>query len=267
MQEYRQCCKLWRNWYEQAPAEIKERLPAFEAMSSYHSVKMEYDDLNYLAATKLWESSVVSGYNGDVNAVIALNNHKVALSLCSECLKGGEELSVDLLCGMQHALSCGLYTPEEYTLREERPGEFRQTAGAVSIIAVEDPAAEVEGAVAALINEMPKVAEANEPIVAAAYLHARLMEIRPFALANGFVSRLVTNYWLLSVGHPPLFIPSSEVSRYQLCLEQFDFHEDIEPLVRLFTEQVVAYWGPQILNVQQKEEEQTRKSVFTFKLT
>lgn len=63
---------------------------------------------------------------------------------------------------------------------------------------------------------------------------------------NNSLAVAAMNYWLRLEGHPPVVIPSAEVSTYHQNLEAFDIEGDIEPLAYYFSEKVVEFWGPQM---------------------
>lgn len=262
MNEYERCLHIWRNWVRSAPQEIEERLPHYQAMQTYHSVKLEYPGLNFTQAKQVWDGARLTAYTGELYPAIAVSNHRVAYRLKEACLHDKEPLSVELICGFQHALSCGLYTPEAYVDHEDRPGDFKQADQVSGVIDVGASPEETEQALNELVNEMPRITDMNDTLVAAAYLHARIRFLRPFAVANGITSRFVTNYWLRLQGYPPVLIQSTDAVAYQKCLEAFDVREDIEPLALFMCEQIAGFWGGQM---SAKDEART-KPLFTLHL-
>lgn len=246
VEEYERCLRIWKNWSRSAPEEITLRLGHYQFNQAYHSVRLEYTDLPFNVANQLWETSKVAGFTGSIYSAIALNNHKIASTLAEECLRDGEPLSVELICGLQHALSCGLYDTQAYVYHEDRPGEYKNADQVDGLIDVGADPDEIEETIENLVQEMPHIADMNDTLVAGAYLHSRLLFLRPFAIANGPVSRLVMNYWLRTQGHPPIVIPCVEAARYKQCLEQFDVQEDIEPLALFLCDQVIGFWKDQM---------------------
>ena len=238
------------------------RLENYQMNQAYHSVKIDYPDITFAMASPVWRDAKLAAYSGSIYPVIALSNHKVAAQLLEQCLKDREPLSVDFICGVQHALSCGLYSPASYVEDEDRPGEFKMTDRVEGLIDVGASPDDVEEILEKLVQEMPRIADMNDTLVAASYLQARLIFLRPFAVANGLVSRLVTDYWLRLQKHPPIMIHSSEAERYKKCLEIFDVQEDIEPLALFLCEQLTNFWSAQMTS----REEAPRKSLFQLKL-
>ncbi|MDR2828775.1 MAG: Fic family protein [Acholeplasmatales bacterium] len=71
----------------------------------------------------------------------------------------------------------------------------------------------------------------NNPIEKAVYAHALLSKIHPFVDANGRLSRLVMNYYLLQAGYKGIYIPLSDKNKYFALLEIFKVEKDINPLL------------------------------------
>lgn len=246
MNEYERCRRLWSVWQRSAPHEILSRLDNYHMMEAYHATKMEFPELPFNAVTQLWNSSKLSTYSGSILAVLAFHNFRVQAKLSDVCLEGDVLLSADLVSGIHHALSCGLFTPHQYVDLEERPGEFKQSDEVTGVFDVGTSPEEVEGLLEEMILEMDTISDKNDTLVAGAYLHARLLFLRPFNLVNTSTAIAVMNYWLRLEGHPPVVIPSAEIKQYRSYLETFDLHEDIEPLVVFFSEKISEFWGPQM---------------------
>ncbi len=262
MTEYERCLQIWKNWEYSAPQEIQSRLRHYQMLHAYHAVKVSYPSLNFSCVPALWEGSKLTGYTGELYPLIALNNHKVAFALAEECLKDRESISVELICGFQHALSCGLYTPEAYVEFEDRPGELKHVDQVVGLIDVGASPEDIEEMLQELVDEIPHVADMNDTLVAAAYMQARIIFLKPFTIANEEVSRMVTNYWLRLQGHPPVVIPEDVAGSYRKCLEAFDIQENIEPLALFMCDQVAKYWSNQMA----PSEPSKSKPLFTLKL-
>lgn len=233
----------------------------YHMVEGYHSTKMEYPELPFNVATSIWRDGRVSTYTGALYPVIALNNFRVQARLIDLCVEQEIALSTDLISGVHHALSCGLYTPEQYVDREERPGEFKNADSVSGFYDAGTSPGETEDILNDLVEEMPNIRDKNDILVAGAYLHARLLFLRPFAIFNTATSIAIMNYWLRLEGHPPVVIPSGEISQYRGYLEEFDVKEDIEPLVYYLSEKVAEFWGPQM-----KGSNDTGRPRFTLKV-
>ncbi len=73
-------------------------------------------------------------------------------------------------------------------------------------------------------------------LMAAAYFHAKFENIHPFSDGNGRTGRLLMNYYLLSVNHPPIVIHEEDRNAYYDALELFDTEMQLKPF-RNFLEQ------------------------------
>ena len=70
------------------------------------------------------------------------------------------------------------------------------------------------------INEANKIQKSNHPVVAAAFIHLRFVQIHPFVDGNGRVARLIMNFILLKKGYPIVVIPPSLRLDYIRSLEE-----------------------------------------------
>lgn len=82
----------------------------------------------------------------------------------------------------------------------------------------------------------------DQPLVPAAYLHARFEYIHPFADGNGRVGRMLLNYWLMSHHEPPIVLFEEDCKAYYAALEAYDAEEDLKPLVQFLQAQTVRTW-------------------------
>jgi fido (protein-threonine AMPylation protein) len=69
-------------------------------------------------------------------------------------------------------------------------------------------------------------------LLAAGYVHCRLIEIHPFVNGNGRTARLCVNYFLRRYGLWPLPIERPETTAYIQAAEQFHIDGSVEPFAR-----------------------------------
>ncbi|MCI0497718.1 MAG: Fic family protein [Thermoplasmata archaeon] len=74
--------------------------------------------------------------------------------------------------------------------------------------------------------------DGSHPIVAAAFVHHRFVEIHPFSDGNGRVARLLMNLRLMRAGYPPVVIAASGRNEYYRALRDADMG-DLGPLIDL----------------------------------
>lgn len=82
----------------------------------------------------------------------------------------------------------------------------------------------------------------EQALAAAAYFHAKFENIHPFADGNGRTGRLLMNYLLLLLDHPPVIIHEEDRRAYYDALEQFDSDQGLDSLVKFLKAQTVKTW-------------------------
>lgn len=175
MTEYERYAQIWKHWRISAPQEIKSRLDNYHMIEAFHTIRLEDLKVPFNAAQTLWQTGSIEAYSGSVYPLTALSNFRVQAHLADLCVQQEIQLSTEVISGLHHALSCGLFTPEQYVDNEERPGEFKRIDSVSSIFDVGTAPDEIEEQLEALLEEMPSIADKNDTLVAATYLHARLL--------------------------------------------------------------------------------------------
>jgi len=107
------------------------------------------------------------------------------------------------------------------------------------------PSEDVEEEIAELLTELQEV-EAETVLTVAAYFHAKLENIHPFADGNGRIGRLMMNYFLVLHGHPPITIHEEDRKAYYTALAAWDTTQQLEPLIAFLKEQTAKTWDKQI---------------------
>lgn len=79
-------------------------------------------------------------------------------------------------------------------------------------------------------------------LTVAAYLHAVLVDIHPFADGNGRVARLLMNMVLLAMGHPPVVIREQDRMAYYGALDAFHDEGDLEPFKQFLMIECLIMW-------------------------
>ena len=127
----------------------------------------------------------------------------------------------------------------------ERPGTYKlgdYVTGKDEIVALaEDVPAEMQE----LINDMETVPN-SKALIAAAFFHAKMENIHPFADGNGRTGRLAMNYFLVSHNHPPIVIHEEDRREYFKALEAWDNDQDLKPLIDFLRSQTVKTWKKQL---------------------
>lgn len=77
----------------------------------------------------------------------------------------------------------------------------------------------------------------------ATYAHAELAKIHPFIDANGRVTRLILNYFLLREGYVPVIIEVSDRNEYFKRLDIYKVEKNIIPLQEYFEELLIKRYN------------------------
>ena len=77
----------------------------------------------------------------------------------------------------------------------------------------------------------------------AAYLHAALVDIHPFADGNGRVARQMANMVLLSECMPPALIPKQDRMAYFGALDAYHYEDELDPLRQFVAVETLKRWN------------------------
>lgn len=111
------------------------------------------------------------------------------------------------------------------------PNNVKRVDGSVLEFA---PPEQVSGEVEKLVKWYNQI-YAVHPVVLAAWLHHRFVQIHPFQDGNGRVARALTHYSLVRDDYMPATVDSHHRDAYLLALDMANVG-DLDPLVRLFIE-------------------------------
>ena len=132
---------------------------------------------------------------------------------------------------------------EKRLLAGERPGTFKLGNYVGGPASVGIPAAEVPREVGLLADDVNTYLEEGERrLTIAAYLHAKLFDIHPFADGNGRTARLLMNGVLLAMGMPPIVIHAQNHAAYHAALDVFHLEGDLGPLRRFLRSETMLTW-------------------------
>lgn len=251
MTEYEKAVALWRRRGITTDAQLAEALNGQSIAFAYHSGKIENAQITYHDTREIFEHDGVTSYTGDLRTLFEIRNAKEAYELFLTSFGEKRPLDAFLLRAFQERLTQNTYDARRYQLGE-RPGTYklhdyvtgREEVGA----APEDVAEEVDE----LMQELVEFS-GGDVLTAAAYFHAKLENIHPFADGNGRTGRLAMNYFLVLHGHPPTVIHEENRRAYFEALEVWDSEQDLKPLCEFLKSQTAKTWEKQLAREARRE--------------
>ena len=234
--------RLVATWVALPEERREELLGEFVADYVYNSEKIENEDLTFETVRSIVETGGVAGYTGPVQLLVETYNLKVSWELARTKLAEDPCLSEELIQQAHGLVTMGTYN-ERLLLAGERPGTFKldnYTGGPAS---VGIPAVEVPHAVGVLADDVnTELEKGKRSLTIAAYVHAKLFDIHPFADGNGRTARLLMNGVLLAMGMPPIVIRAQDHAAYHAALDIFHLEGDLSPLRRFLRSETLLTW-------------------------
>lgn len=244
---YHEIVAFWQGENIATSAELEAVLNGKIINFAYHSGKIENDNITYNDTRDIFERDTLSNYTGDLRTIFEIRNAKDAMKFVVEAFDKKITFDASFLKKLQYELTKNTYDDRRYSIGE-RPGEYKKhdyVTGREEVGALpEDVADEVTELLTDLAET--ELDSADHILTAAAYFHAKLENIHPFADGNGRVGRLATNYFLMIHKHPPLIIHEEDRKEYYAALEAWDTKQDLEPIKKFFMEQIEKTWVKQM---------------------
>lgn len=244
MMTYPAIAVWWRGRTVRTEEALAEILNSANVLFAYHSGKIENDRITFQDTREIFEHDAVTGYTGDLRTLFEIRNAKSAYDFFLSSFGAGRPLDEAFLLRMQKLLTRNTYDSRRYALGE-RPGRYKLHDFVTGRHEIGASPAETAEETRELLNELQGVSPDLPPekiLTAAAYFHAKLENIHPFANGNGRTGRLAMNYFLVTRNHPPIVIHEEDRAGYYDALEAWDTAQDLEPVRAFLTEQTVKTW-------------------------
>lgn len=248
MTQYEKAVSIWKGKRIRTDAELAEAMNGHSIAFAYHSGRIENELITYNDTREIFEHDSVSGYTGDLRTLFEISNAKDANEFLLEAFRDRRALDEGLLKEFQRRLTQKTYDTRRWQLGE-RPGEYKHHDFVTGKNEIGAAPEEVREEVAELLEELRDVAD-EKALTAAAYYHAKLENIHPFADGNGRTGRLTMNYFLLLHDHPPVIIHEEDRKAYYAALEAWDQEQELAPLVEFLEVQTAKTWAKQIARVE-----------------
>ena len=219
-------------------------LDQFKVSCSFNSGNIENPEITYHDTAEIFDESGVSNFTGDVRTIYEINNLKNAWIWLEDALAGDATFDEELVLSAHLVLTRGTYEDGRWA-KGERPGTFKRGDYRVTddVGAAPDEIPELVGALVAEVRDalLSEGGERNA-LTIAAYLHAQLVDIHPFADGNGRTARLLMNYVLLRLGSAPCTISADDRLAYFGALDAFHQEGELAPFVDFCRIQTLKTW-------------------------
>ena len=240
MTKYELILSLWRSKNIRTSAELSLEMNGNGASFIYHNGKIENDRISYHDTREIFEHGGVTSYTGDVRTLFEIQNLCAGYQRFLSAFGNREPITEELIKELHGILTAGTYDTHRYQVGE-RPGTYKKNDYVVGESEVGALPEDVPEKMGELIEELADVSGDNA-LIAAAYFHAKMENIHPFADGNGRTGRLMMNYILVLHDHPPIIIYVEDRANYYAALEHFDSALDIKPLVTFLKAQTEKTW-------------------------
>lgn len=258
--QYKHTVELWKGYGITDSVSLEATLENFAILFAYNSGKIENREISYHDTHEIFQNGRVCGYTGDLRTLYEIQNLKDASRLMYRWFDEKQPITLDTIKKMQYELTKGTYDERCWELGE-RPGEFKKNdRWGVGRHDVAAPVEEIEDDLESDLEEVIELGSRN-PLVAAAFWHARFEGIHAFADGNGRTGRAIMNYYLILNDHPPIVIYDEDRAGYYTALDEFDVSGDLKPLIEFLKQECVKTWDSALKRKMKAEEADVRKSV------
>lgn len=244
MTDYEKAVALWQRKKITTDAELAEALNSHSIAFAYHSGKIENPKITYNDTREIFEHDSVTSYTGDLRTLFEIRNARDANELMLSAFNERRALDEMLLKKFHCRLTQNTYDTRRWQLGE-RPGEYKKHDYVTGKNEIGTLPEDVDEEVSELLAELKDIPD-GQTLTAAAYFHAKLENIHPFADGNGRTGRLAMNYLLILNNHPPIIIHEEDRKGYYTALEAWDERQELEPLLSFLKDQTSKTWEKQI---------------------
>lgn len=230
----------WRGRRIASRDQLADVLSDFRVRFAYNSGNIENPELTYHDTRDVFEDGRVRSFTGSPRTLFEIQNLRDCHELVLDAFAARRPLDESFLLETHRTLTQGTYDERRWG-QGERPGTYKVGDFVVGAGDVGALPAEVPGEVSALLEEVGE-ASSGDALTVAAYFHAVLENIHPFADGNGRVGRELMNYLLLVRNHPPLIVFERDRVAYYGAMEAWDAERDLDPLRTFLKVELVRTW-------------------------
>lgn len=236
---YRNLAATWKALPDPVRTSLIDEFVLGYAFNSGH---IENDQITFHDTREVFEHGRVVSFTGDVRTLFEIQNLKTSWEWGQELAVPGLLFDEATVLRAHALLTQGTYD-EHRRERGERPGTYKVGEYVVGVHGVGTSAAEVPGRMRELLDEVnDAMGDENNALTVAAYLHAGIVDIHPFADGNGRVARLLMNMALLAIGQPPIVIRERDRIAYYGALDAFHEEGDLTPFRDFLRGESLVTW-------------------------
>ena len=237
---YRQTVDQWRTRHISSRAQLADALSDYRVRFAYNSGNIENPELTYHDTRDVFEDGRVHGFSGNPRTLFEIQNLRDCHELVLDAFAVRRPVDEPFLLEVHRTLTQGTYDERRWR-QGERPGAYKVGDYVVGAGDVGAQPAEVPDEIQALLKEVGGAPSENA-LTVAAYFHAVLENIHPFADGNGRVGRELMNYLLLVRNHPPIIVFEADRVAYYGAMEAWDADRDLGPLQTFLKVELVRTW-------------------------
>lgn len=232
---------IWKERHIITSAQLAAEMNGNGINFIYHNGRIENSRITYHDTREIFDRGGVTSYTGDIRTLFEIQNLCAGYQRFLDAFGKREPLTDSFIRELHGILTQGTYDVHRYEIGE-RPGAYKLhdfVTGAAEVGALPE---DVEAEMSELLDEMQAIPDKNA-LTAAAYFHAKLENIHPFADGNGRLGRLLMNYILVCHDHPPVIIFEEDRREYYAALEQYDQALELAPLENFLMRQCEKSWS------------------------
>ncbi len=216
---------------------------------AFNSGHIENDQITLHDTREVFEHGRVVSFTGDVRTLFEIQNLKTSWEWGRELATPGLLLDEATVLHTHALLTQGTYDERRWE-RGERPGTYKIGEYVVGAHGVGASAAEAPEQMRELLDEVnDAMGDENNALTVAAYLHAGIVDIHPFADGNGRVARLLMNMVLLAMEQPPIVIREQDRIAYYGALDAFHAEGDLAPFRDFLRGESLITWDSLVRDV------------------
>jgi len=194
---------------------LKKIMEDIRLRHTYHSDAIEGNTLTLQETKLVLEEGITIG-GKPLKDHIEVRNDAEAFDLIIELVDSKKKISQEILQQIHEFVTKGIL---------KNPGNYRTENVTITGAKIRPPSyIKIIKLIDEYIQNIEKLK--LQTIKKAAFIHHEFVRIHPFIDGNGRVARLLTNFYLMKKGYPPIIIQKEDRKKYYISLNKAD-HGDL----------------------------------------